>query len=55
MKKDKSLTIFFCRIVSATGKQKAVSKYLMGPFSSLFEAVSCGQYFSDHDSDILKV
>jgi hypothetical protein len=44
-----SLKIFF-RTVGARGEQKAVSKSLRGPFSSLFEATSCDQYFSDYAS-----
>jgi hypothetical protein len=37
------------RTINARGEQK------LGPFSSLFEAMSCDQYFSDFDFVITKV
>jgi hypothetical protein len=51
----KSLKIFFSRTASATGKQKTVFKSIRGPFSSLFEAISCDRYFSDYASESAKV
>jgi hypothetical protein len=50
LKTAKYLKIFF----SSTGKQKCSFIIPNGPISSLFEAVSLGQYFSDYNSHILK-
>jgi hypothetical protein len=36
-------------------EQKTVLKSIRGPFSSLFEATSCGRYFSDYGSERAKV
>jgi hypothetical protein len=36
-------------------EQKAVSKSLWGPFSSLFEVTSCDWYFSDYAFESVKV
>jgi hypothetical protein len=47
--------IFFSRTVSAAGEQKPVLETLRGPFSSLFEATSCGRYFSAYASESVKV
>jgi hypothetical protein len=52
-KNAKSSKIFYT--VKAAGEQKAVSLSLMGPFSSLFGATSCDQYFSDYDFEIENV
>jgi hypothetical protein len=54
-KQAKSLKIFFSRTASATGEQKTVLLSQRGPFSSLFEATSCDQYFSDYASVSAKV